>query len=599
MLKENLVPTRLIPTAERRAVITARTVAPPRLRELHIVVRLVALALGLAWLRLVRRYTDAEAGRRTRVLLERLGGLWIKVGQILSLRLDLFPQAFCAELRRLQDQATGFPPEEAFRILEAELGRPLHLCFSEIEEHPHAAASTAQVHRARLLEDGVLVAVKVQRPHVAESVRREMKVFARLVRAVEVFGVASHMRWRGMMHEIEQIMVEELDFRYEASNLARMAKTLRHHHIHVPVVFSRFSTARVLVTEFVEGVLMSDYIQVAAADPHRLLAWLAENDVEPDRVGRRLVTSLLRQTFEDNLYHGDLHPGNIMLLRESRVALIDLGTVGVTDGDFLAKYYVFMRALGEGSFAKAADTLLLLGSNVPPARVDDMREELVRAMRSWTARTYVQSLPYHEKSVSTVAAALVRILASYQSSPDWAFLRVLRAEQTLDASLIHLMPGSNYTKLLGRYVRRAERRRLRSLGRDGRLAAKLWSALGAGASLAEDAVETSALTAATVRREALSLEATTGKAAYALELVCRHAAAMLLFGAVMLGVAYLGQHHPAWLPWGIDVRFAAALSAIPRLDPLWWIALLAIDLYLWRLMRRLGARFGAKEATRA
>ncbi len=117
------------------------------------------------------------------------------------------------------------------------------------------------------------------------------------------------------------MMNEELDYQYEASSMRRMRKRLRRHGVYVPKVYPDYTKGRLLVSEFIHAVLMADYIRLAEADPVLVRSWEAANNVDPTRVAKRLIHSMWRQLFEENLYHGDLHPGNIVLLRDSRVAL--------------------------------------------------------------------------------------------------------------------------------------------------------------------------------------------------------------------------------------------------------------------------------------
>jgi ubiquinone biosynthesis protein len=599
MLKRRLVPTPLFPAARRARVECVESAAPARFRGLEIALGALGVLARLRWLRLRNRYTPQEAGRELRRLFERLGGLWVKLGQLLSLRVDLFAPELCAELSRLQDRVKGFPAEEARQILEASLGAPLESCFDDFESEPIAAASIGQVHRAWLRQERVVVAVKVQRPNVAVMVARELRFLGLIVRLLDRLGVTPHLRWRRMLCELEQVMVEELDYRYEAANLRRMRRSLRRHKIHAPEVFDAYSGPRVLVTEFVAGVLLSDYIEAERSDPEGLRRWLSDNRVDAPRVGRRLVQSLMRQIFEDNLYHGDLHPGNILLLRDSHVALVDMGTVGVTDLDFLAKYRLFMRSMGALEFAKAADALILLGSEIPPVDLVELRAALIAELQRFAARTHVTTLPYHERSVSTIAAELIGILARFRCGPDWAFLRIRRAEQTLDASLVCLVPELNYTTAVTRYFRGAERRRLASLLRGGRLAMQAASALAAAIELQHRGLETSIFTSALVRRGAFVFEASTTKIAYLFETLFRSLHAVLFAVAALSALVLLHQLAPHSVEWLVSGRLGDLVRAAPRLEPLAWAALLGSELCVVRMCGRLRRRFAEREARTA
>ncbi|HTG03210.1 MAG TPA: AarF/ABC1/UbiB kinase family protein [Bradyrhizobium sp.] len=589
MLPEDLVPTPLIRSDEWPAIVITAPDPSLHFRSLRIVIVLLGLVVRLGWWRLSRRYDPKKAGLETRRRLEQLGGMWIKVGQLLSLRVDLFSNEFWAELSRLQDHAHGFLAAKARATVEEDLGGAIENFFSEFDPEPFAAASTAQVHRARLLDNGVEVAVKVRRPEIEGQIESEMKLLGRIVWVLETFGIASFLHWNAMKKELQQIMLEEIDFRYEASTISRIARTLKKHRVYVPEVFKAVCTKRVLVTELLRGVLMSDYINMLGKDPARVAAWREENDIDPDRIGHRLLFSLLRQIFEDNLYHGDLHPGNIMLLRNNRAALIDLGAVGFTDKEFLGRYHLFLRSVGELDFAKAADALLLLGDNVPIDNLDPLRTELIRVLRNWSLRTHASALPFHDRSISMVSTKLLQILASAEVTPDWSFLRIRRAEHTLDASIIHLVPDVNYSKIAKRYFRGYDRRRLERFVVNGpaRVATGVIDAVEMG----DHAIEQTLFTASVVRRDALVLEASISKFSYIfVVLFTQFIIALVLAGVVSL-ICFMHQHPVAGISALTEPLYFDLFDVVPQLSPSSWLLILFGDAYLvwiaWRLRSRL------------
>lgn len=464
MIPSVLQPTPLVDAAARPPVVVRPVTPPGRWAALRAAGWWAAWLAGEAW-RTARRQHDAGGrGRRLRALLERLGGVWVKVGQLLSLRVDLFDVAFCQELAALQDRADGFPGEDARALVEAELGAPLDRVFAEFDARPLAAASIGQVHRGRLL-DGRVVAVKVRRPFVELSLARELGVIRVVFAALDRLGVAPFMRWRNMGWELGAILEEEIDYRREASAMRRLRASLRRHGMYVPLVHAELSTARVLVMEFVSGVLMSDYIVTVRADPARVRAWERANRIDPRRVVRRFSRSILRQIIEDNLYHGDLHPGNIVLLRDSRVALLDFGAVGFTDRDFLDRFRLFMQAMAGQEYERATDLALLMTASLPDVDLEPVRAEVVRELRAWGLRSGVAALPYPVKSVDAVNVAITRIFFRHRITLEWTFLRIRRALATMDATAMHLYPEADYTAITRAYFRRAARR---AIGRDAR-----------------------------------------------------------------------------------------------------------------------------------
>ncbi len=227
MLSPRLIPTRLIDPALRPKLVIAEVTPPSRLRTIAVVTSMAGFLWALLLLRLRGALTSGAAGGLLRDRFERLGGLWLKAGQLLSLRIDLFPQAFCQELAKLQNRSVGFPTPLARAIIEEDLGAPIAQYFDEFGERPFAVASIGQVYRARLRQEGVYVAVKVQKPFAAEMFARDLVFIRWVVRLLQIVRFRRHMRWDLGYDELCEVMKEELDFHYEASSMRRMRKSLR------------------------------------------------------------------------------------------------------------------------------------------------------------------------------------------------------------------------------------------------------------------------------------------------------------------------------------------------------------------------------------
>lgn len=436
---------------------------PSRWRPLALAWTLGGAALRLFGLRLHGRADSRAVGRLVRHTLEQLGGLWIKVGQLLGMRRDLFSADFCDALAILQDHATGFEFEHVRRIVEADLGRPIEDMYEVFEEEPFAAASIGQIHRARLRSNGVLVAVKIRRPTIDEIVHKDVRFVGSICRFAQRLHLVPAMRWADFYHELSRTLAEELDYRFEATAIRDMRRNLREHGVYAPKVFHDFSSKRVLVMEFVSGVLMSELLRVRERDPQLLDEWMTDNCVEPSKVGRRLFQSLQRQLFEDNYFHGDLHPGNIVLMRNSRIGLIDFGSVGSLETDFLELYREMQRSVVQQKYAKAAEIFLLLGPELPPGDLELCKNELVDFMRSWALRARTRGIEFTEKSIGSAQSQMAAILARHKVPANWSFLRVIRAQLTLDSSLRALWPKMDYFKATLNYERSAARRRQREL----------------------------------------------------------------------------------------------------------------------------------------
>jgi ubiquinone biosynthesis protein len=364
------------------------------------------------------------------------------------------------------------------------------------------------------------------------------------------------------MWELERTVMEEVDYRYEIANMKRMRKTLRQHRIRVPKVFG-CSTSKILVMQFIPGVLMSDILDIGQREPGRLKRWLDINNVDLETVGKRLFLSFQRQVGEDNLFHGDLHPGNILLLRDSRVALIDFGSVGSLDPetvDLIGQYY---RAIASQDFMTAADYTLLLMGRIPRMDPEEFRPQVARTFRSWLRRSRVEGLSYKEKAFSEASIEVSRLIARHKVLVGWEFMRVNRATVTLEASLRFLQPNADQARLMSKHMRGLEARRRK----------RLWSQIREQfANIPHELAFVADLQERILRNRGRAIQAAMSKASRA---------AAALFGALEIAaaatLALVVLPRPAW------IRPPAVLDALPTLLTL--AVALAVFLFA-RTMRR-------------
>jgi ubiquinone biosynthesis protein len=593
VLKKTWIPTPLVAAQERVPVPIVPLGRDARFRTLYVFLNFAGLALALSGLVLLHRFDRQAYARRVRRVFERMGGLWIKAGQLMSLRIDMFPLEICRELAKLQSQALGFSPDLAHRLVEAELDAPLEQYFDEWDATPFAAASIGQVHLARLRNEQVRVAVKIQKPGSRELFGRDLTFIRWTVRAIKLLRIYPHMKWDDGFRELQQIMKEELDFGYEASATRRMRRNLRAHGIYVPKVFSRYCTARVLVTEFLPVVLMADYIRVLRQDPDRARQWDLQNEFVPRRAARGLVHSFQRQMLEDNFFHGDMHPGNIGLLKGSRLALIDFGTTNFTEADYLRRFQLFMRALAMQEFAKAADMCLMLCASLPPIDIQLLRERLIRTIRWWASRTLVRELPYHDKSMDNLTLEVMKVLLGFRCTMEWAWLRLHRASSTLDASLIELFPGIDYRKVTAEYFVKADRRRVRTALRGG-TASRSVAAIGKAFDIQSRLREYAMLQATLVRRQARSFRAIVSKAGVVIATLADTGLILVSAQTAVAAALALRGWNPGAVDRAIGSTLAGAAGRLPALEPQTALVILLVDAWLvtslWHVRRAVARR---------
>ncbi len=569
-------PTPLAPAEQKQIEISTEPMST-RSEVLTVAAAFIGLFFKMTWLRIKGEGSPARAGQELRAVFERLGGFWMKVGQLMSLRRDVLPIALCDELAQLQHRAIGFPPEDAMRIIERELGASIHDTFAEFDPMPFAAASLSQVHAARLKSGNKDVVVKVLRPGVREKFSRDMNILKFIARWIGHLPSLRRVRLQDALGELEEILKEETDYRYEISNMRELRRSTRGHKVYIPHVYRKLSTSNIIIMERISGILMSDFIRVRQESPHRVESWLKVNNIKPKLVARRLLVSFMRQLFENNLFHADLHPGNIILLRDSRIALIDLGSVGSLDKEFLTLYRGLQRALAESDFGKAADLQLRLCVQLPSHNMRELRTELIRCLRIWSAKTKIPHLPFHERSVNNGAAEVSRILYRRGAQQTWDFLKIARTLSTLDGSLSYLDRELNYIKVLQRYFSKASQRAIIEALKPARLS----RVFGQIASTIE---EYHLMLGPAMRSSAFNFEATVSKMSRVMVTIIRVLSFTVLV-AMAAGIYRFAFYRVAEHGSFVD----NIVDDLPDFEFGWWVVILAgcaiALLAMWRIVK--------------
>jgi ubiquinone biosynthesis protein len=294
-----------------------------------------------------------DAGALARDL-ESLGATFVKLGQLLSTRADLLPPAYLEALARLQDDVEPIPFSDIQKVVEEDLGVRMSKAFSNFEERPLAAASLGQVHRAAL-RDGRIVAVKVQRPAVAEQVKGDLDTLDEIAQFMANRSESGR-RYDlpGMVQEFRTALLAELDYVREAEHLRTIAANLEEFKaIVVPLPIEGYTSTRVLTMDYVSGTKVTAISPVVAVDLDREV--LADT----------LIRAYLKQIVIDGVFHADPHPGNVFITDDGLLALIDLGMVGRLSPHMQDKLLRLLLAVAEGRGEEAADVAVTLGEKLP------------------------------------------------------------------------------------------------------------------------------------------------------------------------------------------------------------------------------------------
>jgi ubiquinone biosynthesis protein len=264
--------------------------------------------------------TDVDqysAPERLRMCFEELGPTFVKLGQLLATRPDLIPQEFVDELKKLHDQASTIGFDQIEKVIEHQFSIPLKQVFRDIDPSPLAAASIAQVHRAKLL-DGTDVVVKVQRPGIVEVIKNDIGILYFIADLLQKYvPEARPFNPVGIVDEFFKTLELETDFVIEANNIRRFTENFKNDlSVKIPKVYFEYSSKKVLVLEELKGIPLSQpaSVQQEGVDP-----------IETMRVG---VRTYFKMVFRDGLFHGDLHAGNLFILPNNQIGLVDFGIVG-------------------------------------------------------------------------------------------------------------------------------------------------------------------------------------------------------------------------------------------------------------------------------
>ena len=267
------------------------------------------------------RSEQLEPQQRLRLAFEELGPTFIKLGQMLSMRDDLLPPKWTAELARLQSSATPTPFDQILKVIEQSLGAPHTEFFVDLDPQPAGAASIAQVHRARL-PDGRNVVLKVRRPGIERKVEADLRLLAQIARLVEN-NMADARRYQPVriVEEFRASMMRELDLAIEAHNIERIGRNFRDEpYVSIPRVYPQWTSESMNVQEYIDGI--------SAEDPARVEA----SGLDLKLLAQRGVDNVLKMILEDGFFQADPHPGNVLYLPGNRIAMIDFGMVGRMSG---------------------------------------------------------------------------------------------------------------------------------------------------------------------------------------------------------------------------------------------------------------------------
>jgi ubiquinone biosynthesis protein len=293
--------------------------------------RFIAYLNPFNWFRRERH----PRGEAVRLALQELGPIFVKFGQALSTRRDLFPDDIADELAKLQDKVPAFSSKKAIEIIEASLGKPVDELFAQFDRQPLASASIAQVHVATL-HNGDEVVVKVLRPSVRKAIKRDVALLYSVARLIEKYGRdTKRLRPVDVIAEFDKTIHDELDFMREAANASQLRRNFENSHLlYVPQIYWPYCRERVMVLERIHGIPVTN------------MAELRRHNINLKKLAERGVEIFFTQVFRDSFFHADMHPGNIFVdpsnPEDPKYICVDFGIIGTLnsqDKNYLAQNF--------------------------------------------------------------------------------------------------------------------------------------------------------------------------------------------------------------------------------------------------------------------
>ncbi len=375
-------------------------------------------------------------GVRLRRTLDDLGPTFVKFGQLLSTRSDVLPESVLDELQKLQDTVAPMPFDRVRSIVEKELGAPVEEVFESLDPRVLGSASIGQVHRA-VLRGGEVVAVKVQRPEAQRRVEADLDLMRQFADFLDRrFGRRIFVDVPGLVAEFESVIRRELDYSGEAENARRFALNFADTPVVIPKVYLEHTTSRVLTLEYVEGTRFHDI---------RPLMFVP---AERRRVATMGADAIFKMSFEDGFFHGDPHPGNLVLTPDGNLALLDFGMVGyMSRGDIEALSRLFIAVIQRDAAAA------LRGLEGLGVRYDtEVRPDLIQELRDFLHK--YSGLSVGEVTLGQALSELISLVRRYRLQMPPVFPLLTKALVTAEGISRSIDPSLNVYEVARPYAQR-------------------------------------------------------------------------------------------------------------------------------------------------
>jgi predicted unusual protein kinase regulating ubiquinone biosynthesis (AarF/ABC1/UbiB family) len=408
----------------------------------------------------VRAWRNRAAARRRgewpvslREVFERLGLTYLKVGQYLALRLDLLPMEVRNDLEQLFENVRPVEFERIRIFVEQELGASLATCFQEFDADPIAAASIAQVHLA-VTASGDKVAVKVQRPDIYRTFSADVKLMLGLARTADFFSLAGPISLTEAVQQFAAWTARELDFIQEGSTAEHMRANSAGIEV-IPRIHWDLTSGKVLTLDFIEGISLGNVISTLERENGEGLGERLPG-VDLTQAFHDLAQTCLRQIFVDGFFHGDPHPGNILITREGRVAFVDYGIFGELTARQRRLLREYLANLLLGRAEESFQSYSQLFTYYDDSDYQGFRRNIIRVMREWYALATDPAVPYEERLAGKFSDRISAVVRAYRVGMKMDLLLFWRVFIVLDAVAAQLSSRVDLNAEMVAFFRRTE-----------------------------------------------------------------------------------------------------------------------------------------------
>jgi ubiquinone biosynthesis protein len=393
---------------------------------------------------------------RLRELFESAGASFAKLGQQLSLRADILPYAYCAELSKMLDQSPSFPTTQAIAIIERNVGRSLNEIFEAFDPEPIGSASLACVYQATL-KSGERVAVKVRRPGIGPLLSADLRVLEWVFILAEVLTVVRPGQTKNLRQDLRIMLMGELNFRKEAryNEMFRLRAQKDGQNVTAPRVFFEYCSDEVLVNEFVSGVWMWELMAAVDRNDQEFLSDARSIGIDPTLVARGLVQTLHRQLLEHLFFHADPHPANLIVLPNSRICFIDFGAVGRFSTETRNTWRQLQYHMRNRDIERMVQSSVSLAGRLPPIDVEDVSEALEEIFADWVYAVSSTDAEWWEKSTAQNWLRYINVARDYGIPVTLETMQFFRATLLYDTIIVRLDKNIDPINEFKQYARQA------------------------------------------------------------------------------------------------------------------------------------------------